>query len=443
MARRRSHGVSVNSVNSVRQKHSEKKIKKKMAKFELFIANRFNREERDNQQMSRPAVRIAIIGIALGLAVMLLSIAVIVGFKREVRNQITGFGSHIQIMSYNNYNSIETEPITLTPKLDSLLHSTPNISDIQHIATQPGIIHTPDAFQGILLKGIDSTYNWNFFSKNLIEGSTLNSQLSTLNSAVISSSIARTMNLRIGDSFVVYIVTDGLRARKFTVAGIYQTTFADYDKLYILTDISQIQRLNQWADNQYSSLEILVNDYSRLNQTAADLFNKIIAYSHDTDILYRVETIESLTPQIFDWLAMLDMNAVVIIILMLAVSGFCVISGLLILILERSATIGLLKSLGANNWTIRRIFLTQSTYLISRGMLWGNIIGLLLISIQHFTHIIPLDPTSYYVDHVPVHLSLSAWLLINICLAIASILMLVGPSYFVTRISPAEAMRKE
>ena len=350
-----------------------------------FIANRFNREERDNKKMSRPAVRIAIIGIALGLAVMLLSIAVIVGFKREVRNQITGFGSHIQIMSYNNYNSLETEPITLTPQLDSLLHSTPNISDIQHIATQPGIIHTPDAFQGILLKGIDSTYNWDFFSKNLLEGSTLNSQLSTLNSAVISSSIASTMNLRVGDSFVVYIVTDGLRARKFTVAGIYQTTFADYDKLYILTDISQIQRLNQWADNQYSSLEILVNDYSRLNQTSADLFNKIIAYSHDTDILYRVETIESLTPQIFDWLAMLDMNAVVIIILMLAVSGFCVISGLLILILERSATIGLLKSLGANNWTIRRIFLTQSTYLISRGMLWGNIIGLLLISIQHFT----------------------------------------------------------
>ena len=408
-----------------------------------FIANRFNREERDNKKMSRPAVRIAIIGIALGLAVMLLSIAVIVGFKREVRNQITGFGSHIQIISYNNYNSLETEPITLTPQLDSLLHSTPNISDIQHIATQPGIIHTPNAFQGILLKGIDSTYNWNFFSKNLIEGSTLHSQLSTLNSAVISSSIARTMNLRVGDSFVVYIVTDGLRARKFTVAGIYQTTFADYDKLYILTDISQIQRLNQWADNQYSSLEILVNDYSRLNQTSADLFNKIIAYSHDTDILYRVETIESLTPQIFDWLAMLDMNAVVIIILMLAVSSFCVISGLLILILERSATIGLLKSLGANNWTIRRIFLTQSTYLISRGMLWGNIIGLLLISIQHFTHIIPLDPTSYYVDHVPVHLSLTAWLLINIGLAIASILMLVGPSYFVTRISPAEAMRKE
>lgn len=408
-----------------------------------FIANRFNREERDNKKMSRPAVRIAIIGIALGLAVMLLSIAVIVGFKREVRNQIIGFGSHIQIMSYNNYNSLYSEPITLTPQLDSLLQSTPNITDIQHIATQPGIIHTEKAFQGILLKGIDSTYNWDFFSKNLIEGSIPHSSFLTPNSSLISSSIARTMNLCVGDSFVVYIVTDGLRARKFTVAGIYQTTFADYDKLYILTDINQIQRLNHWADNQYSSLEILVNDYSRLNQTSSDLFNKIITYSHNTNILYRVETIESLTPQIFDWLAMLDMNAVVIIILMLAVSGFCVISGLLILILERSATIGLLKSLGANNWTIRKIFLTQSAYLISRGMIWGNIIGLLIIAIQYFTHIIPLDPTSYYVDHVPVHLSLTAWLLINIGLAIASILMLVGPSYFVTRISPAEAMRKE
>ncbi|MBO5086597.1 MAG: ABC transporter permease, partial [Paludibacteraceae bacterium] len=258
------------------------------------------------------------------------------------------------------------------------------------------------------------------------------------------SSIARTMNLTVGDSYTVYFASNsGLRARKFTVSGIYQTTFADYDKLYIITDINHIQRLNRWEENQFSSLEILVDDYSRLNQTAADLFNKIILYSHNTDILYRVETIETLTPQIFDWLDMLDMNAIVIIILMLAVSGFCVISGLLILILERSATIGLLKSLGANNWTIRKIFLTQSAYLISRGMIWGNIIGLSIIAIQYFTHAIPLDPASYYVDHVPVQLSLSAWLLINIGLAAASILMLVGPSYFVTRISPAEAMRKE
>ena len=413
-----------------------------MAKFELFIANRFNREERDNKSMSRPAVRIAIIGITLGLAIMLISIAVIVGFKREVRNQIIGFGSHIQVMSYNNYNSIQSEPITLTPQLDSLLKTTPNVRDIQHIATQPGIIHTEEAFQGILLKGVDSTYNWDFFSQNLIEGTILGDSIK--NGTIISSAIAHTMNLKIGDSYTVYFASNnGLRARKFTVVGIYQTTFADYDKLYILTDISHIQRLNQWADNQFSTLEILVNDYSRLNQTSADLFNKIIIYSHNTDILYRVETIETLTPQIFDWLAMLDMNAIVIIILMLAVSGFCVISGLLILILERSATIGLLKSLGANNWTIRKIFLIQSAYLISRGMLWGNIIGLAIIAIQHFTHAIPLDPTSYYVDHVPVQLPLSAWLLINIGLAIASILMLVGPSYFVTRISPAEAMRKE
>ena len=415
-----------------------------MAKFELFIANRFNREERNNQQMSRPAVRIAIIGIAIGLAVMLISIAIIVGFKSEVRNQIIGFGSHIQIMSYNNYNSYENEPITLTPQLDSILHTTPNVTDIQHIATQPGIIHTEQAFQGILLKGVDSTYNWNFFSKNLIEGSIPQSSDTLPNdAAIISSTIARTMNLKVNDSFTIYFITNNLRARKFTVKGIYQTTFAEYDKLFILTNLNNIQQLNQWDKNQFSSLEILVKDYSQLKQTSADLFDKIITHSHNNNILYRVETIETLTPQIFDWLDMLDMNAIVIIILMLAVSGFCVISGLLILILERSATIGLLKSLGANNWTIRKIFLAQATYLIARGMFWGNIIGITFIAIQYFTHIIPLDPTSYYVDHVPVHLSISAFILINIGLAIASISMLVGPSYFVTRISPAEAMRKE
>jgi lipoprotein-releasing system permease protein len=251
------------------------------------------------------------------------------------------------------------------------------------------------------------------------------------------------MGLKIGDSFTVYIVTDQLRARKFNVSGIYQTTFSDYDKLYIITDISHIQRLNRWEANQYTSLEILVDDYSQLRTTSSALFDKVIEYANASNELCRVETIETLTPQIFDWLAMLDMNAVVIIFLMLAVSGFCVISGLLILILERSATIGLLKTLGASNWTIRKIFLLQSGYMISRGMLWGNLVALVLIGVQYFTHAIPLDPASYYVDHVPVHLTIASWLMINVGLAVASMLMLVVPSHFVTRISPSEAMRRD
>ena len=410
-----------------------------MSKLELFIANRFNREERDNQQMSRPAVRIAIIGIALGLAVMLISMAVIVGFKREVRNQIIGFGSHIQVTSIKDYTSFESQPITLTPQFDSLLSTVDNVSDIQHVASQPGIIHTSEAFQGVLLKGVDSTYNWEFFSRNLVEGEISNGG----QSALISTAIARAMGLKIGDSFTVYIVTDQLRARKFNVSGIYQTTFSDYDKLYIITDISHIQRLNRWEGNQYTSLEILVDDYSQLRTTSSALFDKVIEYANASNELCRVETIETLTPQIFDWLAMLDMNAVVIIFLMLAVSGFCVISGLLILILERSATIGLLKTLGASNWTIRKIFLLQSGYMISRGMLWGNLVALVLIGVQYFTHAIPLDPASYYVDHVPVHLTIASWLMINVGLAVASMLMLVVSSHFVTRISPSEAMRRD
>ncbi len=410
-----------------------------MSKLELFIANRFNREERDNQQMSRPAVRIAIIGIALGLAVMLISMAVIVGFKREVRNQIIGFGSHIQVTSLKDYSSFEMQPITLTPQLDTLLATVGNVSDIQHVASQPGIIHTSEAFQGVLLKGVDSTYNWEFFSRNLVEGEISSGG----QSALISTAIARAMGLKIGDSFTVYIVTDQLRVRKFSVSGIYQTTFSDYDKLYIITDISHIQRLNHWEANQYTSLEILVDDYSQLRATSSALFDRVIEYANASNELCRVETIETLTPQIFDWLAMLDMNAVVIIILMLAVSGFCVISGLLILILERSSTIGLLKTLGASNWTIRKIFLVQSWYMISRGMLWGNLIALLVICVQYFTHIIPLDPTSYYVDHVPVYLTFGAWLGINIGLGVSAMLMLVGPSHFITRISPSEAMRRD
>ena len=410
-----------------------------MSKLELFIANRFNREERDNQQMSRPAVRIAIIGIALGLAVMLISMAVIVGFKREVRNQIIGFGSHIQVTSIKDYTSFESQPITLTPQFDSLLSTVDNVRDIQHVASQPGIIHTSEAFQGVLLKGVDSTYNWEFFSRNLVEGEIRSGD----QSALISTAIARAMGLKIGDSFTVYIVTDQLRARKFNVSGIYQTTFSDYDKLYIITDISHIQRLNRWEGNQYTSLEILVDDYSQLRTTSSALFDKVIEYANASNELCRVETIETLTPQIFDWLAMLDMNAVVIIFLMLAVSGFCVISGLLILILERSATIGLLKTLGASNWTIRKIFLLQSGYMISRGMLWGNLVALVLIGVQYFTHAIPLDPASYYVDHVPVHLTIASWLMINVGLAVASMLMLVVPSHFVTRISPSEAMRRD
>lgn len=411
-------------------------------RFELFISNRFNRSERSG--MARPAVKIAIIGVAIGLTIMLISLAVIVGFKREVRNQIIGFGCHIQVLPHNNYNTTEEKPLNSTPELKEAIKTTNSVSDIQNIANKPGILHTENGFQGILLKGVDSTYNWSFFSKNIIKGTTLNNTSDSIaNGAIISHTIAKAMELNVGDKFTTYFVSERLKARRFTVTGIYKTTFSEYDKLYIITDLKNIQQLNRWKNNEYSSLEILISDYSKLNETASSIYNNINTQTQNNEMLYRVETIETLTPQIFDWLALLDANAVVILVLMLIVSGFCVISGLLILILERSSTIGLLKTLGANNWSIRKIFLAQAFNLVIRGVIWGNIIGLIIISLQYYTHIIPLDPNSYYVDFVPVYLSWQTWILLNIGISIVAITMLVAPSYIVTRISPAESMRKE
>lgn len=410
--------------------------------FEYFIANRFNHEYNKERRMSRPAIRIATTGVALGMAVMIIALAVIIGFKKEVRNQIAGFGSHIQILP--QHFTEDSQDLSISP--DSVfinnLKAVKGIKSVQNIARKAGIIHTGSAFQGVLLKGVDSTYNWDFFKKNLVEGSILPDVDSSIkNGAMISSIVSKSLMLNVGDTFATYFVTNTLRTRKFIVTGIYQTTFSDYDKLFIITDISHVQRLNNWNDGQLSSLEIIVDNYNDINGIASDVFTTI-ANSND-GTRYRVETIESLSQQIFDWLDLLDMNAIVILILMFAVSGFCTISGLLILILERSATIGLFKALGATNGKIRKIFLAQASYIIGKGMLLGNILALLIIGIQYFSHIVKLDPTSYYVDFVPVSLPFFTWLALNIITGIMSITILVAPSYFVTKIAPAQAMRKE
>lgn len=392
--------------------------------------------------MSRPAIRIAITGVILGMAVMIIALAVIIGFKSEVRNQIAGFGSHIQILPRNINNDPQQNFIFRDDKLIEDLQKIKGIKSVQNVAQKAGIIQTESAFQGILLKGIDSTYNWTFFKKNLIEGNILpETDDSIKNGAIISSTIAKAMNLKVGDAFNTYFVTNTLRARKFIVTGIYQTTFSDYDKLFIITDLQYVRRLNNWSDDKLTSLEIIIDNYSDLDIITSEVFSTIAF--NQREIKYRVETIESLSQQIFDWLNLLDMNAIVILILMFAVSGFCTVSGLLILILERSATIGLFKAIGATNSKIRKIFLAQASYIIGKGMLWGNILGLTIIGIQYFTHIIKLDPASYYVDFVPVSLPFSMWLALNIVIGLLSIVILIAPSYFVTKIAPAEAMRKE
>lgn len=410
---------------------------------EYFIAKRIHFQQ-GRTNVSRPAVRIAIIAIALGMAVMIISVAVVVGFKQEIRNKVVGFGGHIRVSNYDNNNTFETNPIRYTKNFADSLALINGVNTVQLYATKPGIIKTSDDFQGIVLKGIDSGFNWNFFSSQLVEGDTLHITGELRNDIVISKYLADLLRLKVGDSFYTYFIKDQVKARKFSVRGIYSTNFVEYDKLFIITDVRHIQRLNGWESSQYSGYEVLVADFDKMDNTA-DAINLFVQRieNADTEQKYFVQTIKDLSPQLFGWLDLLDMNVWVILSLMLAVAGFNMISGLLILILERTNLIGVLKSVGATNWSVRKVFLYYAVFLIGKGMFWGNFIGLLICGLQYFTHFIPLDPEAYYVSFVPVVFNWIYLLLLNLGTFVASILMMIAPSYLISKISPAKIIRYE
>ncbi|GAB6394643.1 MAG: ABC transporter permease [Bacteroidales bacterium] len=381
-------------------------------------------------------MRIAVTGIALGLAVMILSVAIIVGFKKEVRNKVIGFGSHIQITNLDSNTSYETAPIAVTDSLLDMLNAYPGIKRVEAFATKPGILKTETDFQGIILKGVDEHYDWTFFRENLKEGETFTVQPEKISSdVIISRYLANLLKLKTGDTFLTYFVQEDVRARRFTVAGIYETGFGDYDKLFVLTDIKQIRRLNGWADNEASGLELQVSDYDRLDAIAEDLFFA------DGGLYAR--SIKDLNPMIFSWLDILDINVAVILILMLVVAGVTMISGLLVIILERINMIGILKALGQDSGSIRKIFLYVSFFLIGKGMLWGNVIGIAVCVIQSVFHLFKLNPSTYYLNAVPIDLSLQSLLLLNAGTLAASMLMMLAPSHLITKIEPARSIRFE
>jgi len=411
---------------------------------EYFIAKRIHFEKKGEKNVSRPAVRIATIAIAVGLAIMIIAVAVVIGFKQEIRNKTIGFGSHIQISNFDTNNSYETLPINMSDTLLNNLAHIPDVKHIQRFVTKPGIIKTDAEFQGMILKGVGKDYNWDFFKSNLVEGTIPNvNDSSSKNEAILSKTMAKLLGLKLGDSFYTYFLQDKVRARKLKIVGIYATNIEDYDKMFVLTDIRIAQKLNNWDETNFSGLEIQINDFDKLDQAYNNVYD-VCANQFDKDGNgYYIQTIRQISPQIFSWLDLLDMNVWVILFLMLAVAGFNMISGLLILILEKTNMIGILKSFGATNWSVRKIFLYQSLFLIGKSMIWGNIIGLSLCALQYFFHIIPLDPVAYYVNTVPVIFNWLYILLLNIGTFIASILMLVGPSYLITRISPAKIVRYE
>ena len=410
---------------------------------EYFIAKRIHFQQ-GKKNVSRPAVRIATIGIALGLAVMIVAVAIVIGFKREIRNKTIGFGGHIQITNFDNNNTYEMNPIKENNTLIKKISSIDGVKHVQPFATKPGIIKTDTEFQGIVVKGIDKNFDWDFFKSNMVEGKPLDLSANTAsNEVVLSKYLANLLGLKLGDSFFTYFIQDQVRARKFKITGIYSTNFVEYDKLIILADIRQVQKLNDWPTDSISGLEVLISDFNRIDEIVDKVYDATANQFTPDGKAYSSQTIKQINPQVFSWLDLLDMNVWVILFLMLSVSGFNMISGLLILILERTNMIGILKSLGATNWSIRKIFLYHSAFLIAKGMLWGNIIGLSLCAIQYFTGVIPLDAQAYYVATVPIAFNWLYILLLNLGTLVASFLMMVGPSYLITKISPAKIIRYE
>ena len=413
--------------------------------WKLFIAHRIYRSNEGGKEVSKPAVRIARWGIAVGLAVMIVAVAVVVGFKHEVRDKVVGIGSDITVTNFDAQKSYETVPVSASDSLLDVLRSTEGVKHVQRYSTKPGMIMTDDNFLGMVLKGVSQEYDWTFLSKHLQEGEIpAFSDTASTNRTLISRTIANKLHLKTGDKlYTYYIDGEKVRARRLEVSGIYQTNFSIYDDLFLLTDLYTVNRLNSWKPDQVSGIEVEVEDYGLLQPIKENIREKVDMQKDRYGSTYYVTTVEESNPQIFAWLDLLDMNVWVILILMTGVAGFTMISGLLIIILERTNMIGVLKALGADNLAIRKVFLSFSVFLIGRGMLWGNLIGLAFVGMQSFFRPFKLDPATYYVDSVPVEFNLWWWILLNVCTLIVSVLMLVGPSYLIAHIHPAKSIKFE
>ena len=413
--------------------------------WKLFVARRIYRSKEGEKEVSKPAVLIAMWGIAIGLAVMIVAVAVVIGFKHEVRDKVVGIGSDIAITNFDAQKSYETVPVVAGDSLLDALRSMEGVKHVQRYSTKPGMIMTEDNFLGMVLKGVSQEYDWKFLKEHLQEGEIPSfTDSASTNRTLVSRTIANKLNLKLGDKlYTYYISAENVRARRLEVAGIYQTNFSIYDDMFLLTDLYTVNRLNAWQVDQASGIELEVADVSRLEETKEAISAEVDMLKDRYGATYYTQTVEESNPQIFAWLDLLDMNVWVILILMTGVAGFTMISGLLIIILERTNMIGVLKALGADNLAIRKVFLSFSVFLIGRGMLWGNIIGLLFVFIQSQFHLFKLDPSIYYVDSVPVAFNLWWWVLLNVCSLLASVLMLVGPSYLIAHIHPAKSIRFE
>jgi len=378
--------------------------------------------------------KISILSIALGLAVMLLSVSVVTGFQSEIREKVIGFGAHFQITGFQQGGTAELLPISRDTTLVDDLMQLPGITHIQEFAAKTGIIKTQEEIHGVVMKGVGVDFDWDFFSEKMVAGSAIAlSDTATTNQVVISKTIAEKLSLEVGDNFIMYFIQDPPAIRRFTISGIYETGLEELDRKIILGDIRHIQRLNQWTSDQIGGYEVLVESYEEIFSMVGPIFDAV-------PFQYNVQSIRELYPQIFDWLALLDMNVYVILFLMVLVAGINMITTLLIAVLEKTNLIGILKAIGGSNKLVRKVFLYNAAFVIVKGLIFGNLLGLTLSLLQLHFGIVTLPKESYYVSVVPINLNFLHFILINAGTFLICMFMLLLPSYIITRISPVKAI---
>jgi lipoprotein-releasing system permease protein len=413
----------------------------------LYIARRIFSAKENRNNLSHRIVNIALIGIVLGLVVLILSVAIVTGYKSEVGRKVIGFGSHLQIVNLDSNQSFETSPISEKQPFLEELKKIDGIRHVQIFATKPGIIRTENEIHGVVLKGIGPDFDWSFFQENKVEGEIFKVQDTIRSNNVwVSKQMADLLKLKLGDDLYMFFINqteEVPRQRKFKLAGIYKTSLEEFDRMFVLVDINHIRKLNNWANDEVSGFEILVNDFRNLSDQEKAVRNLLLRNTMPDSPVLQVESIKEKYRHIFDWLNLLDMNVWVILTLMILVAGFNMVSSLLVIILERTQMIGILKAIGARNWSIRQVFLYFSVMLILKALFWGNLLGIGICLIQHYTHVLKLDPTSYYLEYVPINLTVLHLVLLNIGTIVITMLMLLLPSWFITKISPEKTIRFE
>ena len=405
----------------------------------IFIAKRLFTAKENNNNYTRPIIRIAILAIAISVAVMILSVFILSGFKDNISNKVIGFGSHIKITKFNNNQSFENDPIDFNLEIYDKIKNLDFVNHINIYATKAGIIKNDVDIHGVVLKGVSGDYNWEFFKNNLIFGDIPNIKDSTKipsDDILISESISKKLNIKLGEELVIYFIQNPARVRKFKVSGIYKTALSEFDDITAIADLNHLIKLNNWNTNQIGGYEIKTKEFDNISSYTSKIDELI-----DFDL--KAQNSKDLNPQIFDWLRLQDFNVVIILILMLLVGCVNMVTSLLIIILEKSKFIGVLKAIGLSNWNIRKIFIYNSLYILVNGLFWANLVVVLFTFFQKRFHLISLDETIYFMSSVPVKFDVFSMFIINIGTIIICYLVLIIPTILIAKISPAKSIRFE